>query len=106
MQKMKKIYLYFTILVFLTPLGLLVENSAFGEWKKDELKKIIGFIPIGIKKLGNLWNGIFPDYTFSGFENSPFNVFFYIFSAVVGSIITILITYFLTKFFFKRKKNA
>lgn len=38
-------------LAILTPLGLLTQNPAFGEWTEEEIKKMLGFVPEGLKKV-------------------------------------------------------
>ena len=45
----KKIRYVLLALVVLTPLGLLAEGTAFGEWSADELAEMMNNVPAGIE---------------------------------------------------------
>lgn len=73
-------------LVVLTPLGLLAQGTAWGEWATDEMKEIAGYVPAGLAKLSETWtHAPLPDYSLpsggSGFLSSSV---VYIVSAVIG----------------------
>ena len=79
------------ILAVLSPIGLILPalfkaGSAWGEWGSNEIKGLIGYIPNGLEKLTSLWTAIFPDYSFSGWEDKGLGSqsFAYIISAIVG----------------------
>lgn len=82
MSSIKKIYIALFALILLTPLGLITENPAWGEWDEEELKAMIGFVPTGIKE-GGWYSAPFADYGFVGFGA----VGGYILSAVVGTVL-------------------
>ena len=68
------------ILAVVTPLGLIAEGTAWGEWGADEIAETgAGFVPAGMTS-GFEWNAVMPDYTFGSLPDS----FAYILSAVVG----------------------
>ena len=80
---------YFIIfLLILTPLGLLAEGTAFGEWSNEELLEILNktnpgaLLPKGLER-GFEFNSIFPDYTIPN-TNLPIG---YILSAVTAILI-------------------
>ncbi|MGA9048546.1 MAG: cobalt transporter CbiM [Dehalococcoidia bacterium] len=68
------------VLAFATPLGLLAEGTAWGEWGADKLKGMLGYIPSGLKSMSNLWHGPLPDYSVLGMGD----IVGYIISALVG----------------------
>lgn len=86
------LYLFIGILIILSPLGLLAQGSAFGEWPKEEIlnkiksDRISDSLPQGIAK-GLDYRGLFSDYTIPGL-NLPIG---YILSAITAVIIFILI---------------
>ena len=48
-MKFKKVYLFVAVCIILTPLGLLTQNPAWGEWEDEYYLKILGFVPKGIQ---------------------------------------------------------
>ena len=80
------------VIICLTPLGLLAQGTAWGEWGMDEISKVVtggtelGFIPKGMEK-GFSMQTLFPDYTFQGLPE----VAGYILSAIAGVAIIILL---------------
>lgn len=57
------------VLALLSPLGLLASGTAWGEWRSEDLKAQLGFLPSGFQKFGDLWqHAIFPNYSMSGFD--------------------------------------
>ena len=68
------------VLAVLTPLGLIAEGTAWGEWGADEIAGTgAGFVPAGMES-GFEWSAIMPDYTFGALPDA----FAYVLSAVVG----------------------
>lgn len=82
----KKVYLFIATLIALSPLGLLAQGTAWGEWGLDEIKDIVGFVPKGMET-GLSFEAIMPDYTVSGVNE----VLGYIISAVLGVLIIMLL---------------
>ena len=84
-------YLLAAALIVLTPLGLLAEGTAWGEWDPSELAeldvdgKALGYTPLGMED-GFSFDALFPDYTMSGLPES----FAYILSAVIGTALLII----------------
>ena len=74
-------------LVVATPLGLLAEGTAWGEWGADEIAETgAGYTPAGFEN-GFEWDALMPDYTFAGL---PDNVA-YILSAIAGVALLIIV---------------
>jgi len=86
---MKRIYYWMIgIMILLTPIGLLSEGTAWGEWGTDELAEKLGYAPQGIEQAEEVWKAIFPDYSMPILgEIANAEVIGYILSALLGSIV-------------------
>lgn len=75
-------------LIILSPLGLLADGTAWGEWESAELEKTVGFLPQGMENLKDMWQAVFPDYSmpFLG-EGGISGQIGYVLSAIIGSIV-------------------
>jgi cobalt/nickel transport system permease protein len=76
------------VLAIATPLGLLAEGTAWGEWGADEIAEVAGLAqtPAGMAS-GFSWEALMPDYTFAGL---PDNIA-YILSAIIGIALLVII---------------
>ncbi|HEY3425067.1 MAG TPA: PDGLE domain-containing protein [Negativicutes bacterium] len=86
---MKKIYYWIIgIMIIFTPLGLLAEGTAWGEWGTDDLKETLGYVPQGIDKAEEGWRAIFPDYSLPLLGDMAHSeIMGYIFSAMLGAVV-------------------
>jgi cobalt/nickel transport system permease protein len=80
----------FGVLVLLTPIGVLASGTAWGEWGAEELKSTLGFVPVGLERLGSLWTAAIPDYAPAFIQNPLLGYFI---AAVVGSALVIGVTW-------------
>ncbi len=96
---MKRIYyLIIAAMIILTPLGLLADGTAWGEWGADDLTKDLGYVPQGIEKAGEWWSALFPDYSVSQLgEIAHADQIGYVLSALLGSVIIFGIVFVLGK---------
>lgn len=92
MKNNKSIIIFLFMLIVISPLGILTQSPAWGEWSEEELKAMIGFVPKGISE-GELFKAPFADYAFAPLGD----IGGYIFSALVGSVILIALFYGLKK---------
>jgi hypothetical protein len=83
--------------LWLSPLGIILPRyfkagSAWGEWGTDEMQKLAGYVPPGLKKLSGIWNAPLHGYAFQGWEDKglPHLSVAYIASAIAGIAIIIL----------------
>jgi len=96
-SKFRKLWIGIAILIILSPVGLILPEllkagGAWGEWGADEVEKIAGYVPRGLKKLSELWKVPIPDYAFSGWEQGLKSYIGYIFSGIIGAaLVSILI---------------
>ena len=90
--KLNSIFSLLAFLIIISPLGLIAEGTAWGEWAPEEILNDtssgvpLGFIP---EKLLNGFNyeAFFPDYTMSGATD----ILAYIASAIIGVALLIII---------------
>lgn len=74
-------------LVIATPLGLLAEGTAWGEWGADEIAETgIGYTPAGFAE-GFEWEALMPDYTLGGLPDAVA----YVLSAVAGVALLVIV---------------
>ena len=100
MKLTARLWIALGILVLLSPLGLVLPDHfragrAWGEWGSDEIQKMIGYVPQGLTKLGDLWKAPMPDYAFKGWEEKGVThlSFAYIVSAIFGVAVIALATW-------------
>lgn len=99
MKIINKLGLAILFLVLISPIGLILPNifnakSAWGEWDQDEIKTLIGYIPVGMTKISESWHPILPDYNFQNNlgGNLVMDSLAYIFSGLVGTLACIGLT--------------
>jgi len=100
----KKMWIGLAILALLSPVGVILPEklkagSAWGEWGLDEIEKMLGYVPQGMKKLGELWKAPMPDYAFKGWDKLGLGMqsLAYVASAVIGVVIIVAIVMLLGK---------
>ena len=103
MTTTKKLWIGIGILILFTPLGLMVPKwfgaeGAWGEWGLDEIEKVAGFVPEGMKRLAEIWKAPLPDYALPGQSTGPIvESIGYVLSAIIGIAFTAGLMYIITK---------
>jgi len=113
MKLIKRLWIGLGILILLTPIGILLPEhfkagAAWGEWSKEEIAKLAGYVPKGFEKLADLWNAPLPDYSFKGWEEKGllYTSLAYVVSAILGAGIIYLVVLLYGKIILKKgKKN-
>ncbi len=88
----KPVYALVVALIACTPLGLLAEGTAWGEWGTEEIATLsetgapLGYTPSGMET-GFRFASLLPDYAVAGLPDS----FGYILSAVIGTALLVLL---------------
>ncbi len=82
----RRYWLLLLAMALLTPLGLLAEGTAWGEWGAEDLVETLGFVPRGIDQASAWWQALLPDYTVKGLGEKTG----YVVSALVGSALVYL----------------
>lgn len=89
-------------LVVATPLGLLAEGTAWGEWGADEIAQTgAGYTPAGFQD-GFEWGALMPDYSFGDLPDAVA----YILSAVAGVALLVILFKLLSSFVGRPKSAA
>lgn len=108
MKSTKRLWWGIFILLLLSPIGLILpevfkSGPAWGEWSLEEIEKMLGFIPEGLKKIADLWPAPLPDYNVKTWEGGLFKSSLgYILSGGLGVGIILLTTFFLGKLLSKK----
>jgi len=112
MKGTKKLWWGIAALILLSPIGLILpeifeSGPAWGEWSLEEIEKILGFVPAGLKKIADLWSAPVPDYNLKSFEGKGLahSSLAYIFSGALGVGLIILISFFLGKFLSRKDRD-
>ena len=86
-----KMWIGLAVLALISPIGIILPDkfkagSAWGEWGPEEIEKMLGYVPQGLKKLSELWNAPMPDYAFKGWDSMGLSMLSlaYIASAIIG----------------------
>jgi cobalt/nickel transport protein len=87
----RKFWAVLLLLAVLTPAGLYLPElfkagGAWGEWGVEEVQRMIGYAPAGMKRHSELWKAPMPDYAFPGKVAAPVArpSVSYVLSALVG----------------------
>jgi cobalt/nickel transport protein len=99
----KKLWIVIGILLLLSPLGVILPvlfkaHGAWGEWGRDTIEKMVGFMPDGMKRLGDVWKAPMTGYTIPGQSRGlASDSIGYILTGIVGVAIIAGIMYLLAK---------
>lgn len=100
----KSSWLGLAVLALLSPLGLLADGTAWGEWDGDKLKETLGFVPQGMEQMSDLWQAVFPDYSIKFLGDDTFSQYLgYILSAVVGAVLIYAVILLISKLLLQQK---
>ncbi len=105
-MKNKKLWLILLMLIILTPFGLILPKlfgagGAWGEWGAQEIQKIIGYAPLGLKRLNELWRAPFSGYGVRGTGELSG----YLISALIGSVLVVVIGFLVGRMVARRDKK-
>lgn len=92
-QSLKPLWAILIVLAILTPLGLLASGTPWGEWGREEIIGMAGYLPAGMERLGDGWRGLLPDYSMPGVEGFGGEALFYALSALGASVLVVLAVY-------------
>jgi len=112
MKETKRLWWGLGILILLSPLGLILPHlfqsgPAWGEWGLEELEKMLGYVPQGLKRLADFWSAPVPDYNPKSWEGQGLakESLGYILSGGLGVGAIVLVTFLLGKFMIKKKNS-
>ena len=111
MRTATKFWIALGALVVLSPLGLILPDrfkagGAWGEWGADEMAKLVGYVPQGLKRFSEVWSAPMPDYALKGWQEKGLAhlSFAYILSAIVGIALIVVVTCLLGKLLVKKSE--
>ena len=90
MKPVTKLWIGLGVLAAISPIGIFLPEyfqagSAWGEWSSEEVRELVGRVPAGLERLGELWEAPMSGYGIGGMEGGPVRqAVAYILSAVVG----------------------
>ncbi|OGP78649.1 MAG: hypothetical protein A2V86_12360 [Deltaproteobacteria bacterium RBG_16_49_23] len=105
----KRLWIGLLIMALLTPLGILFPKlfkagEAWGEWGVDQVERLVGYVPDGLKKLADLWKAPIPDYNFVGESSSMTSeLFSYIVSGLIGIAACVIVFSLISRLIAKAK---
>lgn len=89
-EQHRKLWWGMLALLVLTPLGLIAQGTAFGEWGTDQLLEEVGRVPSGLAAWADTWRyAIMADYAVPGLNGSVGSVLGYIASGFIGVALVI-----------------
>ena len=71
-----KLWLGLGLLILMSPLGVLLPKlakagGAWGEWSVEELRSLLGYVPLRLGQLRGVWAALLPDYSIPGMWIDP-----------------------------------
>jgi hypothetical protein len=90
-------------LILLTPLGVLAQGTAWGEWGAEELRATLGYLPAGLGRIGGLWTAAVPDYA-PPFIADP--LVGYLVAALLGAALAVGVTWLLGRLLARPKGDS
>ncbi|MGI6590895.1 MAG: cobalt transporter CbiM [Eggerthellaceae bacterium] len=80
------VYALIAVLVIATPLGLIAQGDAWGEWSTEDLADLVGYTPVGLGE-GWEWTALMPDYSVGALPDWAG----YILSAIIGVALLVIV---------------
>jgi len=110
MSTITKMWIGLAVLALFSPIGIILPDhfkagDAWGEWGTDEIEKMLGYVPQGMKRLAEMWRAPLTDYDIKGWDQMGLGMqsLGYIFSAIVGMAIIVAVILLLGKIVAKDK---
>ncbi len=107
----KKLWIGLVVMAILSPIGIYLPRrfgaeDAWGEWGVEAIRKMLGYVPEGMRKMADFWKAPVADYNFGG-EGSAFSmqVLSYIISGLIGIAVGGAVLYALSRVLMKKKKT-
>lgn len=108
MNTTKKLWIGIGILLLLSPLGVIIpalfhSGGAWGEWGPEEVKKMVGYVPAGMKRLAETWKAPLPNYSVPGQAGGAVSEGLgYVVTGIVGVVAAAGLMYLLAKVITRR----
>ena len=86
-----------------TPIGVLAQGTAWGEWSAEQLRANLGYVPEGLGKLGSAWTAAMPGYA-PAFVRNP--MLGYLIAAIIGAALVIGVTWAIGKLLARAEQDS
>ncbi|CAG1064560.1 Fused nickel transport protein NikMN [uncultured bacterium] len=86
---LRPLLVFVGVLIALVPIGLIAAGTPWGEWGKEELGQLLGYVPSGVERFEGAWKGVLPDYG----QGSGRKALLYVLSALGGSVLLVAVVY-------------
>ncbi len=98
----RKLWIGLSILLLLTPLGIVLPEKfnargAWGEWSAHKVQLLTGYLPTGLARLQGFWKALFPDYSIPGLQKPWQGWLAYLAAGGIGTAVVIVICFGLGK---------
>ncbi len=111
MKPIKRLWWGLAVLILLSPLGLILpeifrSGPAWGEWGLEEIEKLLGFVPDGLRKLTDFWSAPAPDYHWEGLKGQGLarSSLGYVLSGFLGVGAIVFVSYFVGRMLTRKRK--
>ncbi len=76
MTRYRPLWIALLAMALASPLGLYAREwvkagAAWGEWRLEEVKRMVGYSPYGMEQISDLWKAPIPDYALRGQAEAP-----------------------------------
>ena len=110
-RPVRKLWIGIGILVLLSPLGIIIPRyfgakGAWGEWGLDQIEKLAGFVPEGMKRIAHIWQAPMTDYTVPGQGTGFGGGLGYLLAGILGVGATAGLMYLVTKMLMRRNGSS
>ena len=108
----RKLWIGVGILALLSPLGIIIPNylgagGAWGEWTLEQIEKMAGFAPEGMKRMADTWKAPMTNYAMPGQGTGPVHSSLgYIVAAIVGISVTVGLMYLITRLLVRKDGSS
>jgi hypothetical protein len=108
----RKLWIGIGILVLLSPLGIIIPSylgagGAWGEWSLEQIEKMAGFAPEGMKRMADIWKAPMINYAGPGQAAGPVHSSLgYIVAGIIGISATAGLMYLFTRLLVRKDGSS
>jgi cobalt/nickel transport protein len=91
-----KLWLGLGLLILMSPLGVLLPKlakagGAWGEWSVEELRSLLGYVPLRLGQLRGVWAALLPDYSIPGMQRPWQAKLAYLLCTLIGTGVVVAV---------------
>ena len=106
----RKLWIGLAFMALLSPLGVILpeklrSGGAWGEWDVETLRKLLGYVPEGLKRTADFWSAPIKGYNFGSEQTALLvKMIFYIISGLIGLGLVAVVMYVISKLVLKHER--